>query len=66
MQRRPLGHPNPTLGHRQQHHPAVRGDSRAVERGGDFLALDGWKREQRNRIVDHGGHGRRQCASSHS
>jgi hypothetical protein len=48
------------LGKRKQHHAAVRGHPTAVERGCDFLALDGWKRKQRNRIVGHGGHGGRE------
>jgi hypothetical protein len=51
-------------GRRPPHHsnPAVRSDPAAVERGGDFLALDDWKRQQRNRIVDHGGRGGRESA----
>ena len=51
----------PPLGFRQQHHPAVRADPAAVERGGDFLALHGWKRERQGRIVGHGGCGRPGC-----
>ncbi len=34
------------------------GDASAVERGCDFLAIDGWKGEGGKRIVDHGGRGR--------
>ena len=52
-----LGHAQTPLGQRKQHHAAVRRHAPAVECGGDFLALDGWKREQRDRIVNHGGHG---------
>ncbi len=48
--------------HRPQHPPAVRRHSPAAEHGRDFLALPGWKRGQRNRIVVHGGCGRRENA----
>ena len=60
--RQTLGYAQTPLRHRQQHHAAVRGHPPAVERGCDFLALDGWKREQRNRIVSHGGRGGRESA----
>jgi len=36
---------------------AVRGDASAVERSGELLAANGWKAEQRGRIVVHGGCG---------
>ena len=39
--------PQAPLGHRQQHHAAIRGQSAAIKSGCDFLALDGWKRERR-------------------
>ena len=52
------GDAEPPLGFRQQHHATVRGDPATVERGGDLLALDGWKREWQDRIVGHGGCGR--------
>ena len=50
------------LRHRQQHHPAVRRKPAAIKCGCDFLALDGWKREERDRNVGHGGHGGRESA----
>jgi hypothetical protein len=52
-----LGQADPTLGHRQKHDPAVRGQPTAVEGGCDFLGVHGWKREWQNRIIGHGGRG---------
>ncbi len=52
------GDAEPSLGFRQQHHATVRGDPATVERRGDLLAPNGWKRERQARIVDHGGCGR--------
>ncbi len=49
-------HPSRRLG--KQHHAAVRRQAPAVERGGQLLAPDGWKRERQSRIVGHGGCGR--------
>jgi hypothetical protein len=54
---KPRGQAEPPLGHRQQHHPAVRCEPPAIEGGGDFLGVNGWKRERQNRIVGHGGRG---------
>jgi hypothetical protein len=51
------GNAEPSRGFRQQHHAAVRGDPPAVERGDDFLAPGGWKRERQGRSVGHGGCG---------
>ena len=45
-----------------EHHAAVRGHPPAVECGCDFLPLEGWKREKRNRIVGHGSRGGRNGA----
>jgi len=39
----------------QQHHAGVRGDAPTVERGGDLLAANGWKREREKAIVEHAG-----------
>jgi hypothetical protein len=61
--RQAFGHAQTPLGQRKQHHAAVRGHPPAVERGGDFLALDGWKPKQRNRIISHGGRGGRESAN---
>ena len=55
--RQPIGDAKPTLGHRKQHHPAIRGEPSAIESGCDFLAPDGWKRERQQTIVGHGGRG---------
>lgn len=41
----------------EQHDAAIRRDAPAIERGCDFLALDGWKGEDGKRIVCHGGRG---------
>ena len=43
--RQPVRDAKTAFGHRQQHHPAIRGQPPAVESGGDFLGPDGWKRE---------------------
>ena len=48
----------PSLGHRKQHHAAIRGKPSAVEIGCDLPAPDGWKRELEGPIVGHGGRGR--------
>ena len=58
--RQSLGDAKPPLGHRQQHHAAIRGEPPAVESGCDFLARDGWKRERQEIIVGHGGRGWRE------
>ena len=50
-------HAQSTLGLPQQHHAGVRGDAPTVERGGDLLAANGWKREREKAIVEHGGCG---------
>jgi hypothetical protein len=55
--RQPIGDAKPTLGHRQQHHAAIRGQASAVKSGGDFLGPDGWKRERQEIIVGHGERG---------
>ena len=52
------GDAEPSLGHGQQHHSAIRGQPTAVEIGCDLPPSDGWKRERRDRIVGHGGRGR--------
>jgi hypothetical protein len=46
--------PQTTLRHRQQHHAAIRGQSPAIESGGDRLAANGWKRERQQIRVSHG------------
>ena len=51
------------LGHRQQHHAAVRQPT-AVEIGYDLAPPNGWRRERRDRIVGDGGRGR--CANAWS
>ena len=53
-----LGDPHPSRRLAEQHHPTVGRQSSAVERGGELLASDGWKRERQRRIVGHGGCGR--------
>jgi hypothetical protein len=55
------GDAEPSLGLCQQHHATVRSDPATVERRGDFLASDGWKRKRQERIVGHGGCGRPGC-----
>ena len=55
--RQPIRHAKPTLGHRQQHDAAVRGEAAAIESGCDFLARNGWKRERQEIIVGHGERG---------
>jgi hypothetical protein len=47
----------PTLGHRQQHHAAIRSQTATVESGRHFLAPDGWKRKRQKIIVGHGERG---------
>ena len=41
-----VGDPQTPLGGGQQHHAAIGGEPSAIERGGDFLALDGWEMER--------------------
>jgi hypothetical protein len=53
----PHGDAEPALRQGEQHGAAVRGNTSAIERGCDFLALDGWKGEGGKRIVVHGGRG---------
>ena len=55
--RQPIRDAKPTLGHRQQHHPAIRGQTSAVKSGGDLLGPDGWKRDRQEIIVGHGERG---------
>ena len=57
QRRQPVGDPDTPLGRSQKHHAAIGGDASAIERGGDFLASDGWKPERLSRIVVHGGCG---------
>ena len=38
--RQPIRDAKPTLGHRQQHHAAIRGQASAVESSGDFLGVN--------------------------
>ncbi|MHC2608456.1 hypothetical protein ACVMHZ_009922 [Bradyrhizobium liaoningense] len=52
-----VGQAETPLGHRQKHHAPVRGQATAIEGSCDFLGVNGWKREGRNRIVGHGGRG---------
>lgn len=56
--RKLLGDPHPSRCCGEQHHATVRRQTPAVERGGELLASDGWKRERQSRIVGHGGCGR--------
>ena len=55
--RQPFGNPEAPLGQRQQHDAAIRSETPAVERGGDLLAANCWKREREKAIVEHGGRG---------
>ena len=48
------GDAEPSLGHGEQHHAAVRSKPPAIEIGCDLPAPDGWKREREDRIVGHG------------
>ena len=57
--RQSLGDAKPPFGHRQQHHPAIRGEPSAIESSCDLLARNGWKRERREIIVGHGERGAR-------
>jgi hypothetical protein len=52
-----VGDGEPPLRLGEQHDPAVETDPPAIEPGGDLLALDGWKRERQQAIVDHRGCG---------
>ncbi|MHC2885630.1 hypothetical protein ACVI53_008500 [Bradyrhizobium barranii subsp. barranii] len=52
-----VGQAETPLGHRQKDHAPVRGQATAIEGSCDFLGVNGWKREGRNRIVGHGGRG---------
>ena len=52
------GDAEPSFGHGEQHHAAVRSEPPAIEIGCDLPAPDGWKREREDRIVGHGGRGR--------
>ena len=52
-----LANPKTAFGLGQNHHTAIRSDPPAVERGGDLLAANGWKRKRQKRIVGHGGCG---------
>jgi hypothetical protein len=49
-----LAEPEPPIGRGEQHHPAIRGDSPAVEGGGDFLARDRWQVKGQRPIIVHG------------
>ncbi len=55
--RQPMGNPDTSFGSSQKHHAAIRGETTAIERRGEFLASDGRKPERLNRIVAHGGCG---------
>jgi hypothetical protein len=46
-------HAQPALGLPQQRHASVRGDAPTVERGGDLLVANGWKREREKAVVSH-------------
>lgn len=49
--------PHRALDLRPQHHAAMRGQSARVDRDGDFLAEERWKRKSRRSIVTPGGSG---------
>ena len=51
----PIHDPHPPLGLSQKQYPGIRGDRAAVERAGDFLGTDGWKRERKRCRIGHGG-----------
>ena len=53
----PVGDAEAPLGGGQQHHAAIGCEASAIERGGDFLALDGWETERQQGIFEHGGCG---------
>jgi hypothetical protein len=55
--RQPLGNPETTLGHRQQHDSAIRRKPSAIESGRDLFAGNGWKRKRRETIIRHGERG---------
>ena len=54
-----VGDPQTPLGGGEQHHAAIGRDASAIERGGDFLARDGWEMERQQAIFGHGGCGSR-------
>jgi hypothetical protein len=54
-----VGQPEPPFGRGEQHHATVRCQPPAVERGGDFLASNGWEMERQQAIFGHGGCGSR-------
>jgi hypothetical protein len=55
-----FGQSQAPLGCGQKHDAAIRSDAPAIERSGDFLASDGWKRKRRQSIFGHGGCGSRE------
>ena len=54
-----VGDAEAPLGGGQQHHAAIGCETSAIERGDDFLALDGWEIEWQQDIFGHGGCGSR-------
>jgi hypothetical protein len=61
QRRQPLRDTDAALGGGQQHHPAIGGDTAAIECGRDFLAFDGWEIERQEGIFGYGGCGSRDC-----
>lgn len=57
QRRQPGGDAERALDGRKQHHATIGGHASTVECGGDFLALNGWQREQQQDIFGHGGCG---------
>ena len=57
QRREPVGDAERSFDRREQHHAAIGGDAPAIERGGDFLALDGWEIKRQQVIFEHGGCG---------
>ena len=54
-----IGDAQAPLGGGEQHHAAIGCEAPAIERGGDFLAPDGWEMEREEGIFGHGGCGSR-------
>jgi hypothetical protein len=54
QRRQPVGDVEFLFDSREQHHAAIGGDSSTIERGSDFLALNGWGTEWQQVIFEHG------------
>ena len=58
---KPLRDAEPSFGHGEQHDATVRSEADAIEIGCDLLPRNGWKGKRQDRIIGHGGRGRREA-----